>query len=447
MELRAIVGESHVVTDPDISRSQATDWTGRFVGATPAVVRPADHSEIAAVVRACGEARVALVPQGGNTGLVGGSVPLQGEVVLDLRRLVTLEPIDRNEMQVTVGAGVTLAQLQQHAASTDLAYAVDLAARDTATIGGTIATNAGGIHLLRFGGTRQQLVGVRAVLGDGSTVEHLGGLPKDNTGYDLAGLLCGSEGTLGVITEARVRLVPRYEHVVVMLVAFESVEDAVDSVTEFRLGLDCLNAAELMFDDGLNLVCRVMGKAHPFRSEYPVYLLVEFADHHDPTEAMAPLVDEMMATASDFAVASDPARRAALWAYREEHTTAINTLGPPHKLDVTLPLSRLASFVAEASHAAARIDRDAQVWLFGHIGDGNLHVNITGIDPDDDSIDDAVLQLVAEYGGVDQCRTRDRHGQEAMAPPESVDGGDHCVSSNQARAGSVRDPESERLLP
>lgn len=397
-ELRAVVGGPHVVTDPDITRAQATDWTGRFVGTTPAVVRPADHTEVAAVVRACGTASVALVPQGGNTGLVGGSVPLRGEVVVDLRRLDTLGPIDTSAMQVTAGAGVTLAELQRHAVQAGLGYAVDLAARDTATVGGTIATNAGGIHLLRHGGTRQQVVGVRAVLGDGSTVEHLGGLPKDNTGYDLAGLLCGSEGTLGIVTDARVRLIPHYEHVVVALVAFTSVEAAVDATARARHALDCLNAAEVVFDDGLELVCRVFEKPRPFVAHHPVFVVFEAADHRDPTDRLGAVVSHMTGV-GDVAVASDAARRAELWSYREEHSTAINTLGPPHKLDVTIPVGRLAAFVPAVRAAVGQVDAEARTWLFGHIGDGNLHVNITGLEPDDESIDAAVLQLVADYGG------------------------------------------------
>jgi FAD/FMN-containing dehydrogenase len=397
-DLRAIVGDAHVLTDPDVTRSHATDWTGRFQGETPAVVRPADHTEVAAVVRACGDAGIALVPQGGKTGLVGGSVPLRGEVVVDLRRLTTLEPVDTTAMQVTAGAGVTLASLQAHAATAGLAYAVDLAARDSATLGGTIATNAGGIHVLRFGGTRRQLLGVRAVLGDASTVAHLGGLAKDNTGYDLAGLLCGSEGTLGIVTEARVRLVPRYEHVVVALVGFASLTDAVVGTAAARHALTVLNAAELILDDGLALVCRVTGLPRPFSAHYPVYVLLEAADHRDPTDALAGVVAGLSGV-RDVAVASDAARRDQLWSYREQHTTAINTLGPPHKLDVTIPVSRLPAFVDEVRGAIRAVDAEAKTWLFGHVGDGNVHVNVTGVEPGRDDIDDAVLRLVADYGG------------------------------------------------
>ncbi len=192
-----IVGVAHVITDPDLTASASVDWTGRFRGATPAVVRPGSVDEVAGVLAHCDEARLAVVPQGGNTGLVAGGVPLHGEIVVDLRRLDSIGPVDPLARQVTVGAGTTVAAVQQAAAAHDLRYAVDFAARDSATIGGTIATNAGGVHVLRWGATRQQLAGIEAVLADGSVLRHLDGLDKDNTGYDLAGLLCGSEGTLG----------------------------------------------------------------------------------------------------------------------------------------------------------------------------------------------------------------------------------------------------------
>jgi FAD/FMN-containing dehydrogenase len=339
-----------------------------------------------------------LVPQGGNTGLVGGGVPLANELLLSLTRLDRLEPVDDQALQVTAEAGVTIGRLQDHAQRADLAYGVDLAARDSATLGGTIATNAGGIHLLRFGGTRQQLLGVRAVLADGSTVSHLDGLPKDNTGYDLADLLCGSEGTLGVVTAARVRLVPHHANVVVALLAFGSVADAVAGVAATRRLLGCLNAAELMFRDGMQLVASAEQLPDVFSSSHPVYVLLEAADHVDPVESLNAVVGAIPRVL-DSAVAVEPARRAELWRYREGHTSAINGLGPPHKLDVTLPLARLADFVDQVRLVVEAVEPSAKVWLFGHVADGNVHVNITGVDESDDRVDDAVLELVASYGG------------------------------------------------
>jgi FAD/FMN-containing dehydrogenase len=261
--LRSIVGDENVATDRDVVATHVIDWTGRFRGATPAVVRPANVIEVAAVLRACDEHRVAVVPQGGNTGLVGGSVPLHDELVVDLRRLDTIEPVDARAGQVTAHAGVTLARLQQQARAAGWQYGVDLGAREVATIGGMIATNAGGVHVLRYGPTRRQIVGIEAVLADGRIIRRLDGLEKDNTGYDLAGLLCGSEGTLAVVTAARLRLVPQLAHTVVALLAFDEMDAALDAVGALRRELDCLNAIELFLESGLELVCTQLHLARP----------------------------------------------------------------------------------------------------------------------------------------------------------------------------------------
>ena len=219
-QLRETVGPRHVVVEPEVMASYAIDWTGRFRGHPRAVIRPRDGSEVAAVVAQCKEVGVALVPQGGNTGLVGGGVPLAGEVVLSLRRLAGVTDVDTLGGQLSVGAGTTVAHVQASAAAAGWAYGIDLGSRNSATIGGTIATNGGGLQVLRHGPTRAQLVGFEAVLGTGEIVSHMGGLMKDNTGYDLGGLLCGSEGTLGVVTAARVRLVPSNPERVTSILAF-----------------------------------------------------------------------------------------------------------------------------------------------------------------------------------------------------------------------------------
>ncbi|MFN0093048.1 MAG: FAD-binding oxidoreductase [Acidimicrobiales bacterium] len=396
--LAGIVGAAHVLTEPDVTAGYTRDWTGRFRGATPAVVRPADTEQTAAVVAACAAAGAPLVPQGGNTGLVGGGVPLAGELVLSLRRLTRLDPVDRLASQVTAGAGVTIAALQAHASAAGLAYGVDLGARDSATLGGTIATNAGGLQLLRYGGTREQLVGCEAVLADGSIVRHLDGLLKDNTGYDLGKLLCGSEGTLGVVTAARVRLHPAYAERVAALLAFASVEAAVAAVMGVKHRLESLEAAELFFGDGLALVCDALGLPAPFPQRHPAYVLLQCAAHHDPTDELAAALGELDGLV-DAAVAADTARRRELWRYREGHTEAINSLGAPHKLDVTIPAARIAEFVAAAPAVVAAAAPAARTWLFGHAADGNVHVNVTGVAPEDDTVDDVVLRCAASFGG------------------------------------------------
>jgi FAD/FMN-containing dehydrogenase len=397
-QLVDIVGSSGVLTDPELTGRYTTDWTGRFVGSGPAVVRPHTIEQVAAILACCHDNEIALVPQGGNTGLVGGGIPLAGEVVLSLAMLDELDAVDLQARQVTAAGGVTLESVQRAASAHGLAYAVDLAARQTATIGGTVATNAGGLHLLRYGGTRDQLVGIEAVLADGRVISHLGGLPKDNTGYDLVRLLCGSEGTLAVVTRTRLRLMPRYDARVTALLAFDSCDDSLAASGELRYRLETVEAVELFFQSGLDLVCETFSLPRPFAERHGCYLLVECAAHSDPSDALAGAVGRLDGVA-DAAVATDVARRAALWRYREDHTTAINTLGAPHKLDVCLPLTRLSEFVAEVEPAIHSNASEARCWLFGHAGDGNLHVNVTGLAPDDERVDAAVLELVASMGG------------------------------------------------
>jgi FAD/FMN-containing dehydrogenase len=380
-----------------VTASYVTDWTGRYRGATPAVVRPGSAAEVAGVVSLCGEHGIALVPQGGNTGLVGGGVPLHAEVVMSLARLASLT-VDDGAGQLTAGAGATVGAVQRAAAGAGWAYGVDFASRDSATVGGSIATNAGGLRVLRYGDTRAQVVGVEAVLGTGTVVSHMGGLVKDNTGYALPALLCGSEGTLAVVSAARLRLVLLAPSRVVALVAFERMELAVAAAGSVRRVLPSLEAAELFRAGELALVRSVFGSPAPFPVSHPVYLLLEAADRDDPTEDLAAAVESVVGVA-DVAVATTSARRAELWRYREALPEAVNTLGAPHKLDVTLPPAPLADLVDRIPGVVAAAAPKARTWLWGHVGDGNIHVNVTGVGPDDDRPDDVVLRMVAGAGG------------------------------------------------
>jgi FAD/FMN-containing dehydrogenase len=370
--LRAIVGDANVLVDDDVRAGYEVDWTGRFHGHAPAVVRPGSVEEVAAVLGVCAGAGAAVVPQGGNTGLVGGGVPLRGEIVLSLQRMHAVGAVDALAGQVTAQAGATLGAVQRTAATAGLLFGVDLSARDTATIGGMVATNAGGLKHIRYGSMRANVVGIEAVLADGSVVSHLGGLTKDNTGYDLAGLLCGSEGTLGIVTSARLRLVPPPRALVTAVLAMPSVAAVVDAVATMRREVT-LEAAEVWLDMPAPV------------SEAPAYLLLEW----DGTVDALGAIDVI-----DAAVADDSQRRAELWRYREQITESINRVGVPHKLDVTLPASELAAFCDEVR---ARVPH--RVFLFGHVGDGNIHVNVVGPAPDDDTVDDLVLTLVAARGG------------------------------------------------
>ena len=397
-DLRAAVSDAHVLVDADVRASYETDWTGRFRGSCVAVVRPADTAEVAAVVRACAAARQPLVVQGGNTGLVGGSVPGGGEVLLSLTRLDSLGHVDAASAQVTAGAGVTLAGLQQHARAADLDFGVDLAARDSATVGGLVATNAGGIRVLRYGSMRAQVMGAEAVLADGSIVRRLGGLAKDNTGYDLVSLLCGSEGTLAILTQLRLRLVPRLRARCVALLALADTRAAVNVLPALRERLPDLAAAELFYAAGLSLVRGYAGLPAPFPVEHPAYLLIECAGRNDPTDQLLETVGEVDGLL-DATVATDASTQRALWAYREQHTEAIGAAGVPVKLDVAVPVGSLPELVDRLPAVIEAAAPGAVPIVFGHVNEGNLHVNVLAAGDRSVQVSDGVLHLVAALAG------------------------------------------------
>jgi FAD/FMN-containing dehydrogenase len=396
--LQRVVGDAHVLADASVMASYESDWTGRFHGRARCVVRPGTTTDVADVVRTCADAGGAICVQGGNTGLVGGSVPVDGAVLVSLLRLRDIEPVDVVAGQVTVGAGATLTAVQQAARAMGLDVGVDFAARDSCTVGGMVATNAGGERVLRYGTMRAQVVGIEAVMADGAVISRLAGLPKDNTGYDLVSLLAGSEGTLGVITRLRLRLVPLLAARAVALVAVAGTADAVELVTALR-ALSSLEAAELFYADGLTLVREHTGLPAPFATTHPAYLLVECAGRADPTEELLRALEAVGEVVVDATVASDARGRQALWAYRESHTESISAAGVPVKLDVAVPLASFADACAALPGAVAAIAPHARTILFGHVNEGNLHVNVLDALERDDAVTEAVLRLVASYGG------------------------------------------------
>ncbi len=392
------VGAAHVLTDDAVTKGYRTDWTGRWEGVTTAVVRPGSTAEVAEVVRACAGAGVPLVPQGGNTGLVGGSIPHDGEVVLSLRRLDTVVSVDPVGRTLTAGAGVTVSTAQYAAASVGLMLGIDLAARDSATLGGVVATNAGGLRVVRHGTTRAQLLGIEAVLADGSVLSRLSGLPKDNVGYDLVGLLAGSEGTLGVVTKVLMRLVTPPAHVQVAMVGVPSLAAAVEVLAGVRQAGLTVEAAEYFHAAGLSLVRSRLGLRAPFFDDHATYVLVETsgASEEDVVAGLGLLV-------GDGIVEPGPGGR--LWAYRERHAEAINAeavaLGSPAvKLDVAVPIPRHAAFEAALRDRVGALLPDVQVITFGHLAEGNSHVNLLGVPvARADEVTDIVLRLVVEHGG------------------------------------------------
>lgn len=395
--LAEVVGEGNVLTDPGMKAGYERDWTGRFQGWARLVVRPGNTAEVAEVMRRCAAMGVAVVPQGGNTGLVGGSVPRGGEVVLSLERMALVEPVDERAGQVTAEAGATIESVQAAARAVGLEYPVDLASRGSATVGGTIATNAGGMYVGRYGATRAQVVGIEAVLADGSIVSRMGGLLKDNTGYDLVGLLCGSEGTLGVVTRARLRLVPALPRRAVAVIGLASIDEAAALGAMLRKEVDSVLALEVFFPEGAELVHRHLGVPLPFDRHPGCYLLVECGAREDPAMELAAALEQRVPP--EWAVlGTTAAEQSRLWRLREGHPEAIAAEGVPQKLDITVPVSRLGTFEREVRRRLAQIPQSRPI-LFGHIGDGNVHVNVLGVDPNDERVPEAVFTLVAELEG------------------------------------------------
>ena len=389
-ELASVVGGNHVLTGAGAA-GFAVDWTGRFRGYTPAVVRPGDTAEVARVLALCADARIPVVPQGGNTGLVGGGVPLHGEVVLSLARLTRLDPVDLEASQVTAGAGVTLRRVSD--ASPGLDLGILIASRDSATVGGAVATNAGGLRVLRYGPMRAQVRGVEAVLSDGTVVSHLAGLVKDNTGYDYPSLLAGSEGTLAVLTRVRIQLVPRLRQLVTAIVGLTSLGELHALARQAVSGVPGLVSAEFFTRAGLDILIEHAGLTPPLPSPAEVYLLLE-ASGPEALDELAALIGDRPA-----AVGETAADRARLWAYRERHPEAAGFLGVPVKLDVSVPAARWVQLASAAADVVAEVDPGARVVTFGHVADGNVHVNIVPAQAADGRHEDAVFSFVASLGG------------------------------------------------
>lgn len=400
--LAEIVGDAHLYIGNDRVAPFVTDWTRRFGGPCVAVVRPASVTEVAEIICACAAAGVPVLPQGGNTGLVGGSVPAanghQPPVIISMLRLTELGPVDGLAGQVTAGAGATLGDVQRHAVAAGWNYGVDLAARDSATIGGTVATNAGGIHVIAHGMTRAQVVGIEAVLADGSVISHLSGMLKDNTGYDLAALLCGSEGTLGIITAVRLKLHRPLGRTTLSLVGAASYADALALMARAGVASESnapgsrLLAAEVIDAPSMDLVCDLADLPWPLEQRWPVVVLLEVVDGGDGSGL--PL-DE----SADAVVAFDAADQARLWAYRERQADAYGAVGIVHKLDVSVPLPKLAACADELVALIGTLPAVTTFGIFGHLADGNMHVEIVGPAGDDLRADLAVLECVAGYGG------------------------------------------------
>jgi len=396
--LTAIVGANHVSADSDVLAGRCVDHTGRYRGNASLLVRPGSADEVAAVLAACRAARTYVTVQGGRTSLVAGTVPEHDDVLLSTERLTDIGSVDTRERRVRVGAGATAAAVQKAAADAGLVFGVDLASRDSATVGGMAATNAGGLRTVRYGNMGEQLLGLDVALPDGSVVRRHSEVRRDNTGYDLASLFVGSEGTLGVITALDLRLHPTPAHRVTAVVGFAELGDLLDVGREFR-DADGIAALELIDARAAALTADHLGVGSPVDGAW--LLLIELACDTDPTERLADALDGAKLVGEP-AVGEDAAAQRRLWAVRESVAEILGIHGPPLKFDVSLPLSEIEPFAAAADELVATHAPDAIPVLFGHVGEGNLHLNLVRCALDGDrerKLYAAMMGLIATHHG------------------------------------------------
>ena len=410
--LRAAVGPAHVLATPADMAAYCTDWRGRYTGAAHCVVRPGSTAEVAAVVRACAAAGAAIVPQGGNTGLCGGATPTGGEVVVALTRMNRIRALDADNNSITVEAGCTLHAVQEAARDADRLFPLSLAAEGSATIGGNLSTNAGGVQVLRYGNARELTLGLEVVLADGRVWDGLRGLRKDNTGYDLKHLFIGAEGTLGLVTAATLKLFPRPRACATAWAAVADPAAAVALLGRLRDAAgDNVTAFEIVGRTALDLVLRHIPQARdplPGRPSWQV--LVELSGTAAELAATLERVLHEAAAESlvaDAAIAASQAQAAAFWALRENVSEAQKIEGVSIKHDIAVPVSRIAEFIARADAALAQAFPGVRVVCFGHIGDGNLHYNQSKADAESnaefiartEAVNRVVHDLVHELGG------------------------------------------------
>jgi FAD/FMN-containing dehydrogenase len=410
--LRAVVGATKVLTGAADLAPYCTDWRGRFSGSASCVVLPGSTEEVAAVVRACADAGTAIVPQGGNTGLCGGATPTGGEVVIALTRLNRIRAVDADNNSITVEAGCTLHAVQQAAREIDRLFPLSLAAEGSATIGGNLATNAGGVQVLRYGNARELCLGLEVVLADGRIWNGLRALRKDNTGYDLKHLFIGAEGTLGLITAATLKLFPRPRAHATAWVAVPDPAAAVGLLGRLRAAAgDNVTAFEIVGRPALELVLRhIPGARDPLAGKPAWQALIELSGARDD---LAATLEQALQSAAedgvvaDAAVASSEAQAAALWALRENVSEAQKIEGVSIKHDIAVPVSRIAEFIARADAALLAAFPQVRIVCFGHIGDGNLHYNLSRPDAQSNAefiartgaVNRIVHDLVHELGG------------------------------------------------
>ncbi len=413
---KAIVGPKGFVEAPEDQTPYLKEWRDRFSGKTPLVLRPSSTEVVSAIMKVADETGTAIVPQGGNTGLVGGQIPNSDgtEVILSLDRMSCFRDIDAQNNTMTVDAGCVLATIQQAAESAERLFPLSLASEGSAQIGGLMSTNAGGINVLRYGNARDLALGLEVVLPNGDVWNGLKGLRKDNTGYDLKHLFIGAEGTLGIITGVTLKLFPQLSDHATALIGVTDLDAAVDLFSTMKHALgDVISAFELMPRIAIEyLLKHDLESRDPLNAQYPWYLLVEL-DDVGPHGRLDTALEENLARcvskglAQDAVVAKNDRESQSLWQMRERLSAIQKHEGGSLKHDVSVPISQLTAFVNEATLAVEHVCPGIRPFPFGHLGDGNIHFNFS--QPPDleietflaraDEIARIVHDCVAKYGG------------------------------------------------
>ena len=408
--LKVIVGPKGFSEDPREIAPHVEEWRGSYKGNTPLLLKPTTTEEISRILAICNDTRTAIVPQGGNTGLVGGQIPFNGEVLLSLTRMNRVRAVDRASANMTVEAGLTLAAAQAAARDAGLYFPLSLASEGSATIGGNLSTNAGGVHVLRYGMARELVLGLEVVLADGRVLGMLRSLRKDNTGYDLKQMFLGAEGTLGIITAAVLKLFPEPEETVTAFAAVRSPAEAVALLAVMQKATGGLiSAFELLPKIGLQLVIdHIPGTRNPLTTPSDWYVLIEAtsgASFHLADMVQAALSDSEFIL--DAAIASNETQRAEFWKLRESMSEAQKKEGASLKHDIAVPVASIPGFIGKATEAVLKAVPGARPVTFGHLGDGNLHFNFNAAKGGDGAsflahrtdVARMVHDLVRDFGG------------------------------------------------
>ena len=411
-QFATIVGERQALTTETDVAPYVTEERNLFHGRSPLVLRPGSTAEVAAICRLASEHRIALVPQGGNTGLVGGQTPHNGEVVVSLKRMDKIRDVDTASNTMIAEAGVVLQVAQQKAAEVDRLFPLSLGAEGSCTIGGNLSTNAGGTAALAYGVAREMALGLEVVLADGRVLNALSKLKKDNTGYDLRNLFIGAEGTLGIITAASLKLFPKPRAIETAFVGLKSPEDALKLLAIAQAeAAGSLTSFELIAQIALDFSIRhVAGNRAPLSSPHPWFVLMELSSSRDDARATLESILEQgfeSGIVDDAVIADNLAQRMAFWKLREDISWAQKPEGGSIKHDISVPVAAVPAFIAEANEAVVKTVPGARPVPFGHLGDGNIHYNVSqpiGADTADylarwHEVNAVVFEIVLRMGG------------------------------------------------